>query len=296
MALSDWAQIAALLYGIHKSNQAPNFYTAPPTPTEQWKTDALKNLFNYTSEFTDQYLNGISNLNPDFRLNTDAVGNPAFMGGIHVPTFDTSKMHKPTANATNNNTTAPGPQGNPNDGVTGDPFGHMGAPAGTSGDPFGNLPDQTNSKTISNWDDIKSLGSAAFNFAMSLNSAGMPFGAIVATIKRVFADQLPTPKPNDVSADNLRPSGIVFPPEQTMPREHIPDQTNAQRSGNAFINSQNIGLGNLGWTAPEGQGQNQPGFGYGLPYNAFYGGDGSSEWNAPNPSSPFRRSSVGQKV
>lgn len=278
MSLSDYAQLAAMLYGIHKANQPPKFYTAPNTPQEQWKTDALKNLFDYSSGWTNQYLGGISNLNPDFRLNTDLAGNPAFMGGLKLPNIDMSKLQAPSVGgastatvapkATANGTAASGPTG-----IPGDAFGHVTSPAGSQYDPFSGMYGVPNGNAvqINSWDDIKKLGAQAFNFAMSLNSAGVPFAAIAAKVSQMFTTKpegIPTLPlvHNDVSAANLKPSGVI--------RDAVPGQTQQQQSGANFIGGQEYNLASAhNQLAPDAMGGNRD----------IFGGGGYSGWYTETP-------------
>jgi hypothetical protein len=95
----DWKTLvsaALAVYGIHENQKPPKFYNVPPTPAEQWRTNASQQLFNFASGFTDQYLQGLGNLNPSFTMPNSLTGNPAFMGGVKVPTIDFSKVPTPT--------------------------------------------------------------------------------------------------------------------------------------------------------------------------------------------------------
>lgn len=95
MPTDDWSTLinaALAIYGIKQGQKTPNFYQVPETPTETWRNDQTKNLYSTASAFTDQYMKGLGNLNPDFHLNNDMTGNPAFMGGVKVPTIDFSKV------------------------------------------------------------------------------------------------------------------------------------------------------------------------------------------------------------
>lgn len=146
----DWSSIinaALAVYGIKQGQKTPNFYNVPPTPEEAWRTDATKGLYNTASAFTDQYMHGLGNLNPDFQMPNSATGNPAFMGGVRVPTIDFSKIPPltgaggnpvPTTPASGSPTSNSGPAN-----VPGDPFGNIGSPAGGIGDPFANMPGTT---------------------------------------------------------------------------------------------------------------------------------------------------------
>lgn len=83
---------AMSLYGISRSGQTPNTYPVPLTQSEQNTENAKGSLFNYQSGFTDQYLRGMNNFQPDWQQPTNAVGNQAFMGGVKIPQIDWSKM------------------------------------------------------------------------------------------------------------------------------------------------------------------------------------------------------------
>lgn len=134
----DWSDLvnAALgIYAINQGNRAPKFYTAPPTPEEAWRTDATKNLYNTASQYTNQFLGGLGDMNPDFKLNTNLAGNPAFMGGIKLPKFNMGGSQLPPAGAP----TAPPPAAGPPTG--GQPSGTPGAqtpgvPGAGGNDPF----------------------------------------------------------------------------------------------------------------------------------------------------------------
>lgn len=97
----DWNDIinaAVAVYGIKQGQKAPKFYVAPQTPEDAWTTEAKHSLFNYASNYTDQFLRGLNSgngLNPDWHMPNGNVGNPAFMGGIRIPTVDFSKMPAP---------------------------------------------------------------------------------------------------------------------------------------------------------------------------------------------------------
>lgn len=159
---TDWLgnliNAAVAYYGIHSSTRAPKTYDVPLTPGEQWTTDTRKNLYNYASGYTDQFLQGLNGLQPDFRLPTSAVGNPEFMGGIKIPKIDFSKLPSiagaPTTTTPGGTTKPPGndPGSGPT-GVAGDPFGHVTSPAGGPGDPFAGLPDEYRGKIpeITDW-------------------------------------------------------------------------------------------------------------------------------------------------
>lgn len=148
----NWTDLINTALAIWSKNQGsgstPNFYNVPPTPEEAWRTDATKSLYNTASAFTDQYMRGLGDLNPSFQMPNNMTGNPAFMGGVRVPTIDWSKIpHPTTAGGASPVPTTPA-SGSPtsdsgNTGVPGDPFGNIGSPAGSPGDPFANMPGTT---------------------------------------------------------------------------------------------------------------------------------------------------------
>jgi hypothetical protein len=139
---------ALAVYGIQQGQKAPNFYIAPTTPTEQWRTDASQSLYNSVAGYTNQYLQGLGNLQPNFSMPNSNVGNPAFMGGIQVPKINFSTISPigaipSTTTPTSTGTTQPSASAGTGSGPTGqlgDPFGTQTSPAGSSGDPFANLP------------------------------------------------------------------------------------------------------------------------------------------------------------
>src|SRR3990167_1859454 len=143
----DLVNAALAIYGATREGQTPNTYPVPLTRTEQDTADAKRSLFDYSSAFTDQYLRGFNNLQPDYKLNTNAVGNPEFMGGVKIPQIDWSRMPaRPSYGTPSGATTKPGGltgEGSGPTGVPGDPFGSITSPAGSPRDPFANFPAQT---------------------------------------------------------------------------------------------------------------------------------------------------------
>lgn len=234
----DWSSIinaALAVYGIKQGQKTPNFYTVPPTPEEAWRTDATKSLYSTASGFTDQYLKGLGNLNPDWQMPNSTTGNPAFMGGVKVPQIDFSKV--PSLNGASGASPTPqtpaapgGPSGSSGSGVPGDPFGHMGAPAGSAGDPFADLPTGTTPDqrdglgTAAQWmqqhPDIVKLGTAAVIAAMT--AVGGPIGALVGQLGSKLINylmgkvgELPVKNPN-YPQDILKPAGSPpAPPPRT---------------------------------------------------------------------------------
>jgi hypothetical protein len=268
---SDWLtpilNAVATIWGIRQSGQTPNFYPAPLTPQEQWKTDASKQLFDLQSGYAKQFIEGTSNLNPDYKLNTSEVGNPAFMGGIHVPTFDVSKLNFPSSGATAPTTTPNRGQtgeGSGPTGVTGDPFGHVTSPAGGPGDPFAGWPDASPTAHNVTWADIQKYGPEAVKYATSLLNGGMPLAAIVGIVAKMFGHGQTLPVHDLSGKVDLTPAG--GPPARTP----VTPPTGAQQAGGAFINNQNAGLATDPGQLPPGPGS--PGFGWGIDYNKFQGG------------------------
>lgn len=108
---------ALAVYGIKQSDRPPKFYNAPPTPQDQWTTDAKHSLFNYASSYTDQYLRGLNSgqgLNPNSHLSTTAFGDPSFMGGIKIPQIDFSKMPSAPSGTPSTSTPSTNPSGTQN--------------------------------------------------------------------------------------------------------------------------------------------------------------------------------------
>jgi hypothetical protein len=147
----DWTPIinAALLwYQQRQGSKAPNFYTAPQTPTEQWRVDASKDLYSTASDWSKQFMSGLGNLNPSTNIGTTRLGDPSFMGGIKLPQIDTSRMHSPVP------ITDTGKGGTPTGGVgTEHPFG--GQASGLGGAPIGggsSFPTSGNSGGV-DWSD-----------------------------------------------------------------------------------------------------------------------------------------------
>lgn len=119
LSWSDVINAALAIYSLHKADQTPNFYTAPETPAEKYKNEQTKNLYGFASGYTEQYLKGLGNLNPDFQMPNNLTGNPAFMGGVKVPTIDFSKVPPingaaPPASATPTTPTTPAAPTAPN--------------------------------------------------------------------------------------------------------------------------------------------------------------------------------------
>lgn len=297
----DILNAAQLVLSLRQSGQTPNFYPAPLTPTEQWTSDAKKNLFDYASAYSDQYLRGLGNLNPDFQLNTSAVGNPAFMGGVKVPQIDWSKMpSRPGTGATATSAPPKGPglsgEGSGPTGVAGDPFGHITSPAGGPGDPFAGLPDQSATAHNVTWDDIKKFGPAAVKLGQVLFGQGIPIETIFNFIRSKFGSggggqQLPV---NDLSGSvDLTPDSSTYQRLQfprgggyaTGPDGQVvqvigpgnPEYKPVNYSPRDPLHMYDPGTGiSGGIVQPEGQGHGQGGFGPygGWGYDGFYAGGG----------------------
>jgi hypothetical protein len=303
----DLINTALAAYQTYHNTRPVDFKNPGLTPEQQQLYGLFfKSLTNPTlannagdvSNYGRSILGGYSNLG--WQAPKTTTGEVGYGG--HAPVnFDWSKLPggggggmAPQAPS------APG-VGAPTSGVVGDPFGHLSAPAGSPGDPFTGLPYGQGGGGGGGLADFFNqhpgilAGGVSGAAGILASMLGIPAGVASMLVAKYLQShgQAPPPLPikhNDVSADNLRPAGM--PP----PREQLPGRTDAQRSGDAFINSQNIGLGSSGWMAPEGQGQMQPGFGNGLTYNAFYGSNGDPSWNAPNYGSPFGRGGRGQRV
>lgn len=233
----DWSNIinaALAIYGIKKGEQTPNFYNVPDSPQETWRFDQTKNLYGTASGFTDQYLKGLGNLNPDFQMPNSDTGNPAFMGGVKVPTIDFSKI--PSSSGTG--TVAPPPAADtPGLPINMDPTGTgPNHPAGSAGDPFAFMPppgvtvspdQQAGMGQLGDW--IKQHPNIAKGgadvIAAALGLAGGPLAGLIGMIGdklfRMYVDhatqQLPI-KPSDVKPGDLTPAT----PEGVLPIKNVP--------------------------------------------------------------------------
>lgn len=237
----NWRDIINVALDLYSKNQGsgstPNFYPVPDSPQEIWRNDATKNLYNFASGYTEQFLHGLNNLNPDFQMPNNATGNPAFMGGIKVPQIDFSKIPSPTGVGTSTPIPATPPtglgSGNSTTGVPGDAFGHIGAPAGSAGDPFAGMPQnmgdaqQTGLGQIWEWmkahPEVAKLGADAV--AAGMAAAGGPIAGLIGMVGdklfRLFvskaAPSLPI-IPTTVKAGDLTPAGYpgAQPPRTNM--------------------------------------------------------------------------------
>lgn len=282
---TDWLgnliNAAVAYYGIHSSTRAPKTYEVPLTPGEQWTTDTRKNLYNYASSYTDQFLHGLNGLQPDFQLPNSAVGNPAFMGGIKIPKIDFSKMPSITgtpATTTPGGTTPPGgDQGSGPTGVAGDPFGHVTSPAGGPGDPFAGLPDEYRGKIpdIAAWaashaGDIPRLGVQGVA-GLIASTFGIP-ASFAANIAGRIYDHFKGP-------GGIKPLPVNWP-DATVPVQHPPGykppvRTPVQTPGNTVFDPMGFGdqrpfnnnlANDPGQFAGDATG-GMTGYGYGMPYD-----------------------------
>lgn len=87
----DIINAALAIHSMKQNSKTPNFYPVPPSPAEQYRLDKTKGLYDFASNYTEQYLKGLGNVNPDFHMPNNLTGNPDFMGGVKAPTFDASK-------------------------------------------------------------------------------------------------------------------------------------------------------------------------------------------------------------
>lgn len=148
---------------MHDQKKKPNFYTAPQTPQDVWKEQQTRNLYDFFGKWYEQMIKGNANLNPSWQMPNSNVGNPAFMGGVKVPTFDFSKMGSPTTPAPTD-TTPP---------LT---TSSTTPPTVTSSSP-----------TQIDWSAIKGYGSGAIDFAQRMKATGASDAAVMAAVKKVFS-------------------------------------------------------------------------------------------------------------
>lgn len=145
---------------MHDQKKKPNFYTAPQTPQDAWKEQQTRNLYDFFGKWYEQMIKGNANLNPSWQMPNSDTGNPAFMGGIKVPTFDFSKMGSPTSPS-------------PTDATS---------PPLTSSS---TTPPTVTSSQI-DWNAIKGYGSGAIDFAQRMRATGASDDAVMAAVKKVF--------------------------------------------------------------------------------------------------------------
>lgn len=267
MAGFDWGDIinaALAVYGIKQGQKPPKFYPVPPTPQETWKDDATRNLASYASQYTDQFMKGLGNMNPDFKLNTNLVGNPSFMGGIQLPHFDFSKTPAPGAAAATPAAQPPTagvgagtPVGQPNPGDAG--FGQT-----PNGPGFG-LQDAPPNLTPTDWGKLKQLygtygkdAGAFVSAAMSGNIIGMTV-AVAKGIWDHFHQAQPLPN-NPITDPNLvKPPADPNSPWTAVDGPNLPPRENwgptgPEQSGRDFIQNQNDRLGGEGGYSQGGYG------------------------------------------
>jgi hypothetical protein len=161
---------AIAIKAMRDQGKKPNFYTAPQTPQDIWKEGKTRDLFDFYSKLYEQMIAGSGNLNPNWQMPNSDIGNPAFMGGVRVPTFDPSKL---------------GSISNPA-GATTTP-----TPSGGDGAPVKNM----QSAQIVDWNAIKPYGSGAITFAQQMQEAGQDGPTIVATVKKIFGGGPPEKAP-----------------------------------------------------------------------------------------------------
>lgn len=318
----DLVNTALAAYQTYHNTRPVDFKNPGMTPEQQQlyglffkslTNPALANNAGDVSNYGRSILGGYGNLGwQSPKTTTGEVGY-----GGHAPVnFDWSKLPSGAGGGTAQQPPpAPG-GGAPTNGVAGDPFGHLSAPAGSPGDPFAGLPYGQGGGSGGGLADFfnqhpgilaNGVSGAAGILASML---GIPAGVASMLVSKFLQSRgqatppqaLPALKHNDVSAANLEPGGRDFfdfyrgryqlgidghPIYQTTPQ---------QLSGQVFLHGQSNALGNNGIGTPEGQGIPQAGFGYGLNYDDFYGGGGDPSWNSPNYGSPFGRGHVGQRA
>lgn len=169
------AGIASSLYGAGKgSGSTPNFYPLPTTPEEKTASDSKVNLYNYMSQYVDQFLRGLNGQNPDWAPTSPLLGpngGGGFMGGLHLPQIDWSKMpsapHVNPSGSGNNDTKGGLPGGGTN---AGNPDQNIPGPANPGQDPFANWPQNPDAANVT-WDDIKgAFGSDGVKIGMGILS------------------------------------------------------------------------------------------------------------------------------
>lgn len=290
LSINDIINAGLAIYGIQQGKSAPKFYVAPETPGEQWKTGATQNLYNMASAFTDQYLKGLSNLNPNFSLSTPFLGNPAFMGGVRVPTFDFSKIPSSAAPTTStpSTSTPSGSTGGP--AAIGNPFNsNMNDPT-AAGDPFAGFPtgDQGTSgpdpSSVVGWmqshPNIVQGGEAAVAAGLAA-TFGIPGGLAAKIGGWLLNTYLKNhPQGNKNTPPSNQPTNLTDVTDPRNPNEknvHIDPSTglwsmdNPSPGDQAWLNSINSNI--RGWmTGPGDPGYGQFGGGFGNDPFGSYGG------------------------
>jgi hypothetical protein len=158
---------------MHDQKKTPNFYPAPQTPQDAWKEQQTRNLYDFFGKWYEQMIKGNANLNPSWQMPNDNIGNPSFMGGVKVPTFDFSKMGSPTSPAPSDTT-----------------------PPVTTGTP------SASGNTQIEWGAIKPYGSGAMDFAQRLQATGASRDQIMAAVRKVFGGGPPAGSTSTGVTDN----------------------------------------------------------------------------------------------
>lgn len=216
----DWAGLASLIatgYGINRANRDPEFFQAPPDPTQQWAFDRRKELYandpvrNYMLEYSKQFMDGMQ-LNPQgFTVRDGRGGQGAqFMGGMRFPTFDTSRFGNMNPPPQAPSGTEPTPQPKPS------PTGPALPPGAQGNDPFRGFPTNNNSGQNYTWEDVKriaeGLGSGASELLRSGSLIGMGINGAISFLRSRFGGQQTLPTNNTQRPiDALKPSGYEPP-------------------------------------------------------------------------------------
>jgi hypothetical protein len=233
-------------------------------------------------------MQGLGGFTPNIKYGSEFMQGPP-LGGYTVPKIDFSKLPNLFKQGVGNGSSAaPTPTGSAGNGAsdptTGipnygrpDPFANLPAAGNggipTSGPSNGGDPSGVYDKAVnylqghpSLVDNLLKGGGTALFAALGLPSlAGTVLGHLIFNaIQKHFGndDTLPI-RHNDLSPDVLTPSNLRDPNQQTP-------ITYRDRDPSGMWNW-NSGLG-AGYMQPEGLGMGQPGFGYGMTYDSFYGG------------------------
>jgi hypothetical protein len=247
----DWAGLASLVntaYGMYKGNQDPQFFTKPPTDAEQWALQARKDQYsnnaarNYVGEYTNQFMQGLGNLNPNFQVQNSRSGNSAFMGGIQLPRFDASRLNAAGAQTTRPagaTTTPTGPTGLKPDGPSAQqPNGYPPGAGGNS--PFYNIP-QDSGATNYTWDDAKRIaqqyGPDAVNLLGTPGALAMGAVNFVRWLKGKFGGGQQGQNPTGTGDLSTPEFGASFGPS-TGANRGLPGQDQWQRSYQEWLQRQ----------------------------------------------------------